>query len=61
MMTLQASTDVIRRVLLGGATQGDEVTDVLQWITWHQFYVKGAIKKIAFSHKMLRRTFNRDG
>ena len=30
MMTLQGSTDVIRRVLLGGATQGDVVTDVLQ-------------------------------
>jgi hypothetical protein len=30
MMTLQGATDVIRRVLLGGATQGDVVTDVLQ-------------------------------
>ena len=30
MMTLQGSTDVIRRVLLGGATQGDIVNDVLQ-------------------------------
>ena len=30
MMTLQGSTDVIRRVLLGSATQGDVVTDVLQ-------------------------------
>ena len=30
MMTLQGSTDVIRRVLLGGATQGDVVNDVLQ-------------------------------
>ena len=30
MMTLQGSTDVIRRVLLGGATQGDVVTDILQ-------------------------------
>ena len=30
MMTLQGSTDVIRRVLLGSATQGDVVNDVLQ-------------------------------
>ena len=30
MMTLQGSTDVVRRVLLGSATQGSVVTDVLQ-------------------------------
>ena len=30
MITLQGLTDVIRRILLGGATQGDVVTDVLQ-------------------------------
>ena len=30
MMTLQGSTDVVRRLRLGSATQGSVVTDVLQ-------------------------------